>query len=159
MLVNLYSCADDVRRYRKNLTLIAEGINAKPTQPCSVLQPTLILNNTANYINSNYVYIPAWSRYYFCTATLLTGAEIQLQCDVDVLMSYDLTECDTMVIRSEQAGINYIPDKQLPVDPSRSNLHGILFPQQPFFIDRELSGGENLRYLLIVNAGRSAFNG
>ena len=150
MLVNLYSCADDVRRYRKNLTLIAEGINAKPTQPCSVLQPTLILNNTANYINANYIYIPDWSRYYFCTATLLTGAEIQLQCDVDVLMSYDLTECDTMVIRSEQAGINYIPDKQLPVDPSRSNLHGILFPQQPLYSDRD-NPNESNRYLLIVN--------
>lgn len=147
MLVNLYSCADDVRKYRKQLTLIAENINAKPTQPCSVLQPTLILNNINTYIGANYIYIPEWSRYYFAVPTVLTGAEIQLQCDVDVLMSYDIGECDATVIRSEQAGINFLVDEQLPIDQSRFFIQGIKFAQTPIGYTAQ----DPKKYLLIIN--------
>lgn len=154
MTVNLYSTSDDPRKINKTLTPIATGITCKPSQPFSILSPRIILNNTSGYVLCNYVYIPEFSRYYFAKINMLTGVEIELVCSVDVLMSYDLSEVPILATRSESAGVNYFPDKQLPVDPDRCFIEGILFPQQPLM---NTSLTEDDQYLLIVNGSGGAF--
>lgn len=153
MTVNLYSTSDDPRKINKTLTTIATGITCKPSQPFSILNPRIILNNASGYVSCNYVYIPEFSRYYFAEINMLTGIEIELVCSVDVLMSYDLSDVPILATRSESAGVNYFPDKQLPVDPDRCFIEGILFPQQPFSEGAQPAGSiwENNNYLLIVN--------
>lgn len=151
MTITLYQTTDDPRKYRKSLTTIAAGITCKPSEPFSVLAPNILVNYVPEYASVNYAYIPELQRYYFCELTLQTGRELLLNCNVDVLMSYDLDNIDVMCVRSESAGINYYPDKQLPVDPARCFVEGILFPQQPLNDD----GGLLLRedYIITVNGG------
>lgn len=153
MTINLLTTSDDPRNITKSYTTIAEGVTCKPAEPCSILTPRIILNNGTNYIDTNYIYIPTWHRYYFAEVTALTGRELMLNCSVDVLMSYNLSDVPILATRSESAGVNYFPDKQLPVDPDRCFIEGILFPQQPFTEGAQPEGSiwENNNYLLIVN--------
>lgn len=148
MTINLLTTSDDPRKLIKSYTTIAAGVTCKPAEPCSILAPRIILNNGTNYINTNYIYIPAWHRYYYAEVTALTGRELMLTCSVDVLMSYNLGNVPILATRSESAGVNFFPDKQLPVDPDRCFIEGILFPQQPV---EETSLSEDNHYLIIVN--------
>ena len=153
MTVDLYNTTDDPRKIGKTLTTIATGITCKPSQPFSILTPRIILNNTAGYTACNYVYIPDFSRYYFAEINMLTGVEIEIVCSVDVLNSYDLSNVPILATRSESAGVNFFPDRQLPVDPSRCFIEGILFPDQPLTESAIPSGEvwENNNYLIVVN--------
>lgn len=150
MTINLLTTSDDPRKLTKSYTTIAAGVTCKPAEPCSILTPRIILNNGTNYINTNYVYIPAWHRYYYAEVTALTGRELMLNCSVDVLMSYNLDNVPILATRSESAGVNYFPDKQLPVDPDRNFIEGILFPSQPVAKADGLFLEDN-EYLIIIN--------
>lgn len=63
-------------------------------EPTDILNPVLILSNdpTGNapqYINYNYCYIAAFSRYYFITSfSVLTGGRVSISCAVDALATY-----------------------------------------------------------------------
>ena len=153
MTVNLYTTTDDPRKIGKELTTIATGITCKPSKPFSILNPRIILNNAEGYTACNYVYIPDFSRYYFAEINMLTGVEIEIVCSVDVLNSYDLSNVPILATRAESAGVNYFPDRQLPVDPSRCFLEGVLFPDQPLTESAIPSGAvwENNNYLIVVN--------
>ena len=148
MLATLYSTAADPREATKDLTTIASNITCKPSEPCTMIDPRIILNYSAAYNALNYIYISDFDAYYFAEKTLLPGGELLLTCKLDPLMSFEISEIEAMIIRSESAGVNHIPDSKLPVDPSRCWIEGTLFPQQPF--DTTVSG---LDYLLTVNGG------
>lgn len=151
MTINLYSTSDDPRKVTKTLTTIASGISCKPSDPCSLIAPRLLLDYSSTYAGTNYIYITDFQRYYFAELTLITGRELQLSCKLDPLMSFDLTDIEVLAVRSESAGVNFVPDSKLPIDPSRCFVQGILFPDQP------LSGGSSgLDYLLTVNGGNYA---
>lgn len=150
MLIDLYQFTEDPRAANKSPALIAGGVNCKPVNPFSLLSPRLIINYSALYDSANYIYIQEYDTYYFAEKILLSGVELQLSCKLDPYNTYDLSDVPAMVIRSESAGVNYVPDNKLPVDPSRCYLVGKLFPQQPF------ADGATLRaddYLLTINGG------
>ena len=149
MFIDLYTTTDDPRVADKNINVISLNVVCKPSQPFSILSPRIILNYSIPFLAVNYVYIPDFKRYYFAEVVLLPGKELQLICNVDPLMSWDISNCTATVIRSESAGINYVPDPQLPVDPSRNFLEGRLFPLQPLVT----TPGDDYTYLLIINGG------
>lgn len=149
MLIDLYQFTEDPRAANKSPALIAGGVNCKPVNPFSLLSPRLILNYSSLYDSANYIYIQDYDTFYFAEKILLTGAELQLSCKLDVYNTYDLVDVPAVVIRSESEGVNYVPDSKLPVDPSRCWLEGILFPQQP--LQSQLTETDN--YLLTVNGG------
>lgn len=153
MTVDLYTTTADPRELTKSKTAIASGITCKPAAPFSILNPRIILSYSAAYAACNYVYIGEFSRYYFATPQVLTGNEIQLDCSVDALSSYDLSNVPIMCVRSESTGINYCPDNKLPIDPEQSFIEGKLFPNQPLLWDSQLVETDN--YLVTVNAERS----
>lgn len=149
MTINLYSTADDPRKVTKTLTTIASDVVCKPAEPCSMLEPRILLNYSAAYNGTNYIYISDFDSYYFAEKTLVTGGELLLTCKLDPLMSFDLSDIEIMCIRSESAGTNYVPDSKLPIDPSRCYIYGKLFPEQPFTTN--INTGYD--YLLTVNGG------
>lgn len=154
MTINLYSCSDDNRVANKTLTTITSSVTCKPSEPCSLISPVLLLDYSATYLAANYIYISDFDAYYFAQPVLRTGKVLQLNCKLDVYNSFDLSDVPATVVRSEQAGVNFVPDNKLPVDPSRCWLEGILFPQQP--LQSQLTETDN--YLLTVNGGEFIVN-
>ena len=148
MIATLYSTANDPRDAHKELATIASNILCKPSEPCTMIDPRVILNYSATYNATNYIYISDFDAYYFAELTLLTGGELLLTCKLDPLMTFELSEIEIMCIRSESSGVNYVPDSKLPIDPNNCYLDGKLFPQQPF--NENLYGYD---YLITVNGG------
>lgn len=90
----------------------------------NILYPTLSLDYDAGVLASgvNYVYIPAFGRYYFISGISCdNGKRIYINCSIDVLNTYKagILSAPVNVIRSESAGIGYFPDSRLPVEPDR----------------------------------------
>ena len=146
MTVNLYTTSDDPRTVNKTLTAIGESsITCKPAEPCSLIAPRLILNYSSTYAGTNYIYISEFDRYYFAELTLLTGSELLLSCKLDPLMSFVLDDIQALAIRSESAGINYIVDPQLPINPSKYRYDGKDLGPSPITNTKQI--------LLITNGG------
>lgn len=122
MTIDLYSTASDERRAVKGLTLIAENVPIKPTDTIDMLQPNFIISYNAAYLGANYLYCPDFSRYYFVgDLQVEIGKRIIFPCRVDALSSWinQMLGCQCTVTRSETAGINAVPDAQLPIDPNK----------------------------------------
>lgn len=147
MTISLLRTADDPRKISKSFSTIAADIPCKPAEPFSILQPRIIINYTAAYAACNYVYIPEFSRYYFAELTLLSGRELQLNCKIDVLTSFDLSDVEIMCVRSGSTGVTYVPDNKLPVDTSRFYTVGIKFPNSI----ENTSVSDDRHYIVIVN--------
>lgn len=149
MTINLYSTADDPRKVSKTLTTIASSVVCKPAEPCSMLEPRILLNYSASYNGANYIYISDFDSYYYAEKTLVTGGELLLTCKLDPLMSFGLSNIDVTVVRSEIAGVNYVKDSQLPIDPNRFTTYG-----EPFSGDIiDLNDSDTHHYILVLNQG------
>jgi len=66
----------------------------------------------------NYMYIPAFGRYYFVRHKVLSGRRVQLVGEVDVLMSWSgtIAGLSALLIRTEE-GADYTPDSAYPLYP------------------------------------------
>ena len=149
MTINLYSTADDPRKVSKTLTTIASSVVCKPAEPCSMLEPRILLNYSASYNGANYIYISDFDSYYYAEKTLVTGGELLLTCKLDPLMSFGLSNIDVTVVRSEIAGVNYVKDTQLPIDSNRFTTYG-----EPFSGDIiDLNDSDTHHYILVLNQG------
>lgn len=101
MDVYIYNNNDDNRVLNKTL-YVQRNVIADIKGTCSITSPTLILSYQG--VDFNYIYVPAWSRYYFVTdITVTTGGRVEVRCKVDVLMSYrgGILNTSAHIIRSE----------------------------------------------------------
>lgn len=92
-------------------------------QPCSILNPVLILVDW-NF-DYNYVYIEQFDRYYYVTdITVLDATRVEVNCRVDVLNSYRGTILNTecYVSRSATQRNTRIPDIFYPTLSGSSQL-------------------------------------
>lgn len=149
MTIDLYMSLEDPRKANKTPQLVAANVSCKPAEPCSLLTPRLLLNYSATYSSTNYIYIQDFDRFYFAELTLKTGKELQLDCKLDAYSSFDLSRVQATVIRSETAGVNYCVDSKLPIDPNRFGTYG-----EPFVGDIDDYGGSDAHhYILVLNQG------
>lgn len=112
MNMTLYSNVGDNRQLNKNITKIAD-ITAEYNADVDMRNPVFTFSYSANYLNGNYIYVHEWGRYYFITGKrVLSGAEIEISCHIDVLMSYKRAILNSQVIASRSASNTdpYIPD-------------------------------------------------
>lgn len=152
MKVTFYTIKEDPKNVTKTIDSSTKigtltNISIEPTETMSILRPKLIMAYSSAYINANYCYIDDLNRYYYCSVALAPGKRAVVSCVVDPLFSFktDLLKIPVTVIRSESAGINYTPDKQLPVDPTRFYLHG-----HDFF--RVFRNSTKKQYSVLINS-------
>lgn len=155
MAINIttYVTTDDRRKVIKNLTS-AHSIDVTLLEPFSVLTPTLVLQ-TINGLDFNYVYIPYFSRYYFVNSIDVNkGGRAIVNCSVDVLMTYqnEFINDTFLIIRSENGGITYITDTQLPLYPYK-DMKVIEFSDNDFNLNKATNTSYN--FLLNVAGGGS----
>ena len=88
MEIKLYKNLSENNVIGKTLTQI-KSVEANLKNDVSVINPTLVLNYTANILDSNYCFIPKFNRYYFIDEIVpITGDRCIVKCRVDVLESF-----------------------------------------------------------------------
>lgn len=122
----------DPRYLNKNFSSTAT-VSCYVKDSCSLFNPSFVLDYKASYVSCNYVYVPDWDRYYFITnATFDQGGKYILNCQVDVLMSFnsDIKALSPTVVRQEYWYNSSIPD---PLFCFESNYSYIVLkpPVQP----------------------------
>lgn len=88
MEVILYKNSSENNVIGKSLAQI-KSVEANLKNDVSIINPTLVLNYTANILDSNYCFIPKFNRYYFIDEIVpITGDRCIVKCRVDVLESF-----------------------------------------------------------------------
>ena len=132
MVVTLYKNNSANEVINKQLTVIS-AFQAKPTRPCDILQPTLILSGDVNInaINANYFYVDLFARYYYIDSYTIDSANrIVITGSVDVLKTYaqQILASTQHIIRQQEIGVNFVEDTALPLESER-DVKVFKFPQ------------------------------
>lgn len=130
MNVTFYTTADSPKKLEKTLTQIGTAQALAPTAQVNVLTPVLVVDYDSTFLTANYAYIDTFHRYYWISTAIDTAGRLIISCKVDYLYSWaaGIRSCKATITRSETAGINYVIDKQLPIDGQRFVVQGIKFP-------------------------------
>lgn len=122
--MNIYICEFNKRL---NSTKVPDALvlgnpySCKLKSPCTVLQPTIILElnlvQQAALQTKNYAYIPQWNRYYKITNWNFNGAlvEASLKCDVLASFKSDITASTQYILRAYSNYDGYIKDTKYPI--------------------------------------------
>lgn len=119
MNVEFYKCSDDPRVLNKSLQNVAT-VNCQIYDSCSILAPVLMLRYDSNIMNSNYIRIPDWNRFYYINNINVDNAKtMYVTAAVDVLNTYkeQILNCNATAIRNENTGTTYVPDSSFPLYP------------------------------------------
>lgn len=79
-----------------------------------------MLRYDANILNSNYIKIPEWNRYYYIDNINVDNAKtMYVTASVDVLKTYreQIINCNATAVRNENVGTTYTPDTSFPLYP------------------------------------------
>lgn len=119
MKVEIYKNLSENSVIGKNKTLVYET-ECEIKGESSIINPVLILQYNEQLFASNYVYIPAWGRYYFIDdVRVMTGGRVEVSLSVDVLESFKapILELNVILSDTEQTGINnYLPSESFVVN-------------------------------------------
>ena len=102
MLATFYYNKSDKRYMNKSIEAKYSNINIEVVQPSSVVRPTLLVSSGLIGQGVNYVYVNELERYYYIKDWIMENGYIQLECEVDVLMSFKSAIKDQYVIVSRQ---------------------------------------------------------
>lgn len=106
MTITLYKNTSDNRVVNKSLTLV-KTVTGDLKTDCSVVEPQLEIDYDSGLLDCNYVYIPAFNRYYFAKLTTSTQRVI-IDCKVDVLKTaYDYIKNNDCIVRRSAQSTKY----------------------------------------------------
>lgn len=128
------------------------GINCDVYHECNVMSPVFLLKYESSLVNCNYLYVQAWSRYYYVNnATVAPGGRIYLSCNEDVLMSNkdEILNLTAYAHRSESQQEYYLVDEKVPSLITTFRTHRTF--------NSSLTDND-FNYLLTVKGGKLASN-
>lgn len=120
MNVSLYINKSDNNIIDKSIEPITEmSVNLKGS--CSLLNPILVIKavDLSKVADCNYCFIPQFKRYYYINNIHMTsGGLAEIECSVDVLMSFKdkILECTAILQRHESIFNAYLTDNQFLVN-------------------------------------------
>lgn len=119
MKVSIYKNLSENSVIGKSKTLVYET-ECEIKGESSIINPVLILQYNEQVFASNYVYIPAWGRYYFIDdVRVMTGCRVEVSLSVDVLESFKapILELNVILSDTEQTGLNnYLPSESFVIN-------------------------------------------
>ena len=151
MNVKLFNNKSDKRNLIKNIREI-KTVSATAKGDISVISPVLILNYT-DMSDVNYCYISDLKRYYYIKNFIyLTGKRIQLNLEIDVLMSYadEIKTLKVNILRYSGIRPTYISDGRIPLY-SNTKQYVITFPDNIFNLTEPKESDKN--FLLNIAGG------
>ena len=104
----------------KNIRPMTE-MNVNLKSSCSLLNPVLVIKavDLSKVSECNYCYIPLFKRYYYINNIRMTsGGLAEIECTVDVLMSFKdkILACTAILQRHETIYNAYLTDNQFLVN-------------------------------------------
>lgn len=106
MNVQLYLNTSETNVIGKTLSAVGNTRACKLKESTSIIHPTIIVNDTiANLSGGNYMYIPAFNRFYYVTDMVQNQGmtEIQLRCDVLESHKAGIRACSAVIARQENS--------------------------------------------------------
>lgn len=90
------------------------SVNGNLKANCDILNPSITIEYNNNVLGYNYVYIPAFARYYYITGFNIVNNTISVSLKCDVLKSHinDIKNSIGTVIRS-QSGSKFLNDSRI----------------------------------------------
>ena len=139
MNIKFYKITDDKRTLVKKLKDSGAGANLMATlsghlkDDCNILDPVIEVAYNAAILTSNYMYIPAFGRYYYINQITTSTQRLFIAGHVDVLMSYhdEIDNLNCVIERQEHTGRcdEYINDRAY-MSEARFNIRTIPFPHR-----------------------------
>lgn len=107
MQLQIGQTRDEKNKLDKSFTA-SVTLQGELTTESNVVSPSVIVNYNADYLASNYCYIPAWGRYYFITEITVDGQLMTLHLHCDVLKSFsaDIKTSKATITRSNRGNVN-----------------------------------------------------
>lgn len=126
MQISFYQCTDDPRVLNKNLVPVT-------TKNCTVYgnnsteSPHIELKYDNAIFSANYLYIPAFNRYYTFETNILPNGAIDLLCTCDYRLSYknDIRASRGLIIRSTSGNKNIVDSKAKRTNNTRFQFRNL----------------------------------
>lgn len=123
MRITLYRNKSDNRVLNKDLE-DSKAIEGVLKDGCSIVHPHFtIAGHNPDYLNGyNYLYYEELNRYYYIdNITYVRGGLIEIECSIDVLMTYrnDITALTALVERQESWYSPYLVDKGITINQGK----------------------------------------
>lgn len=153
MTLDFYINTSDNKAVNKNLSGGFPSVQALPSVPCDVVNPTFILESNSGILSANYCYCDTFDRWYFVQEhTMLDGHRQAVKCKVDPLYTYrnNILNMNALVVRSENAGINFVPDNLLPLTPNKRRS---IIKLSDGVFNLSYAGNTSLNFVLNVSGG------
>lgn len=155
VLISGYYSSADPRKLDKsgNLQTIFSGIEAKLKDDCDLMNPTFVLYTNNDYVRVNYLYCSTWDKYYFVNdISFGAGRAMELNCSVDVLMTYKETikNLNVNVCRQEILKNKNLVDNEYIIGV-QMNAENHLFSLDPFN-----GNADNVCFMLTVLGGEKS---
>lgn len=128
MNITLYANKSAPNVISKSIGAI-ETVSGHLNEACSVTSPSITLAYSSNALSANYLYIPAFSRYYYINDKVIDGDTITITAEVDPLMSFQSGVLNSQVIaeRSSSNYDGYLNDPYV-IGEVGYNYHTMAFP-------------------------------
>ena len=124
MTLNLYNNNSDSRVLNKDVTPLSLNVDAIPLLPLDILNPRFTLDYDITLLQSlNYIYCYETQRFYYVLKKVLSaGNRIMIDCNVDVLQSYEreIRDLYCTIVRCENPKkMTYLTDPEYIFDGRR----------------------------------------
>ena len=138
-----------------NPNVINKSLSGETSCPCDfknpmdVENPVVYINAEDTYATYNYMYIPAFGRYYFAKCVGGTSHTLTFECTSDPLMSFKtaILNSKAVVARNPWKYDLYVADPNLPLE-SRTVKATYPFPNSTLF-----DGKNNCYILTTIGSG------
>lgn len=129
MQAKFYLNKSDKRYLNKNIELKYDNIPIQILEPSSVVRPRLRLSSGLIGQGVNYLYVTDLERYYYIKDWIMENGHVTLECEVDVLMSFNssIKSQNVIVKRNERLFNMYLEDGQYKVQ-NRTAVRTVVFP-------------------------------
>lgn len=114
MTVNFYKNSSPLNYVTKNISA-TDNLECELKENCSITEPLIEVLGT-NALNSNYMWIPLFSRYYyFVDVTTTQYNTLIIKAHVDVLMSFQssILGAQGIITRQEKIYNGYLYDRKM----------------------------------------------
>ena len=102
-----YNNKSDARYMNKKIDLKYDNIPIEVLTPASVVRPVLKVSSGLIGQSVNYVYVDELERYYYIRNWVMENGFVQLECEVDVLMSFkDAIKQQNVIVSRQQNSYN-----------------------------------------------------
>lgn len=112
MQIQIGQTRDEKNKLDKSFSA-SSTLNGELTAESNVVSPSIIVNYDANYLACNYVFIPAWNRYYFIDEITVNNGlmNINMHCDVLKSFSADIKASKGTITRSNRGSVNIADER------------------------------------------------